>query len=233
MRSPVVIVEGLIASGKSTLTTELGQALGSNALTLLEPDERDNANPYLAMFYGDMSRYAFTMQCHLLAKRYRMQLHAQWHAMSGAGPAVLDRSYYGDTCFARMLAQSGHMSKVEFETYQTLYHAMTASVLLPTVCVRMLVAPKTSQQRIVKRYEQREGRRAENVIDLDYLQALDKEIDHMAGVLRAQGVTVIDMPWDVDRDSPEQRQQAVAGLAARILALTPVDLFLDMHRRTT
>ena len=277
MHSPVVIIEGLIASGKSTLAVELGQALGPDCLTLLEPDERDNANPYLASFYADsilgrrpgmtesnaaeyaeaqrrlydaaaglkegtldhlnedygMHRWGFTMQCHLLAKRFRMQLRAQWHCLDDGGPSVLDRSYYGDTCFARMLAKSGHLTQDEFATYQTLYHSMTASVLLPNVCIRVLVDPKTSQQRIVKRYEEREGRQMENVIGLGYLQALDKEIDHMVSVLRHQGVTVIDMPWDVVRDTADQRAQAVAGLAARIQSLEPLDLFLDLHRRTT
>lgn len=231
-RQPVVIIEGLIASGKSTLALELGAALGDDALTLLEPDETDNANPYLGLFYGNKERWSFTMQCHLLAKRYRMQLQAQWHAMSGAGPAVLDRSYYGDTCFARMLARSGDMSDDEFATYRTLYHAMTASVLLPNVCVRVLVDPETSLERIMRRYEARDGRKVEAGIPLEYLQALDREIEHMVGVLRAQGVTILDMPWDVDRDTAAQRAQAVKSLAARIRALEPVDMFLDLHRRT-
>jgi deoxyadenosine/deoxycytidine kinase len=233
MRQPVVIIEGLIASGKSTLATELGKALGDEALCLLEPDEKDNANPYLALFYGEKERWSFTMQCHLLAKRYRMQLQAQWHAMSGQGPAVLDRSYYGDTCFARMLAKSGDMTDSEFGTYQTLYQGMTASVLLPNVCVRVLVDPETSQERIMRRMELREGRRSESAIDVGYLRALDREIEHMVGVLRAQGVTILDMPWDVDRDTPAQRAQAVKSLASRIRAIEPVDFFLDLHRRTT
>ena len=151
--------------------------------------------------------------------------------MSGLGPAVLDRSYYGDTCFARMLAKGGEMTTDEFDTYQTLYQAMTATVLLPTVCVRVLVDPETSQRRIAKRIEARSGRAPEKVIDLGYLQALDHEIEHMVGVLRAQGVTVIDLPWDTERETEEQRGQTVRALAARVRAIRPVDLFLDLHRR--
>ena len=228
----VVIVEGLIGCGKSSLASELGAALGAGCLTLLEPDERDQANPYLASYYEDPVRWGFTMQVHLLALRYRMHLRGQWHALNRGGPVVIDRSYFGDTCFIRMLARSGKVSPDEFETYRMVYHAMTASVLLPTACVRILVSPETAAERIRRRSELRTGRRCESVIDLDYLCALDEEITYMVGVLSRQGVAVIDMPWDVDRETPEQRQVAVRALAERIQRTRPADLFLDLHRRT-
>ena len=131
----VVLVEGIIGAGKTVLTKELGAALGPQTLTLIEPDEKNNANPYLADFYADPKRWALVMQVHLLQARFRMHLQAQWHAMNGYGQAVLDRSFYGDTCFARMLNRSGDLSDREFDTYKSIYHAMTASVLLPNVSV--------------------------------------------------------------------------------------------------
>lgn len=233
MKSAVIIVEGLIGSGKTHLSTELARALGTDCLLLLEPDEQNNGNPFLKVFYEDQARWAYTMQTCLLALRYRMHLQAQWHALNGQGCAVLDRSFMGDTCFARMLTKSGKMSADEFKTYSLLYQAMTASVLLPNVCIRVLVDPETSQRRIARRIEQREGRAPEKVIDLDYLKALDLEIEHMVGVLRQQGVTVLDVPWDAERDGADQRAQTVKSLAARIRGLQPVDAFLDLHRRST
>jgi hypothetical protein len=62
---------------------------------------------------------------------------------------------------------------------------------------------------------------------------LELEIDHMTGVLRSQGVTVLDMPWDTTRETEETRQAAVEALAARIRGFSPPDFFLDLHRRTT
>lgn len=233
-RHKVVIVEGLIGSGKTTLSRELGQAL--NALTLFEPDEKESnaqqGNPYLADYYNDSARWSFVLQVHQLQARYRMHLQAQWHAMQGFGHAVLDRSYFGDTAFARLQVKSGLMSQREFDTYSSLYQAMTASVLLPNVCVRVLASPEVCNQRVAKRMEVETGRKCETAIDLSYLQGLETEIDHMVNVLRSQGVIVFDMPWDTDRDTPETRASAVNALAARIAALTPPDLFLDLHRRT-
>jgi len=228
----VVIIEGIIGAGKSSLTRELGAALGNDTLVQMEPDDAGNANPYLSDFYSDASRWALVLQVHLLQARFRMHLHAQWHALSGRGHALLDRSYFGDTCFARLQLRNGSMSPREFETYRALYHTMTASVLLPNVCVRLLVAPEISKRRIESRLSAREGRKCESGISLQYLVDLDREISHMVAVLRTQGVTVIDMPWDVDRDSEEQRRHAVTSLACRISEQEPPDTFLDLHRRT-
>lgn len=231
-RGKVVIVEGLIGGGKTSLSRELAQSLGPNTLVLFEPDEKNNANPYLSDYYNDPKRWAFTLQVHQLQARYRMHLHAQWHAMQGSGNAVLDRSYFGDTAFARLQHKLGWMTDRELETYSSMYHAMTAQVLLPNICVRVLVSPETCNHRIAKRMESETGRACEQAIDLDYLRDLDHEIDHMVGVLRQQGVAVLDVPWDTDRDSPEARLSAVEGLANRIRSITPPDLFLDMHRRS-
>jgi deoxyadenosine/deoxycytidine kinase len=232
MRHKVIIVEGIIGAGKSSLCRELASALGENTLLLMEPDEKDQANPYLSDFYENPKRFALTMQVHLLQARYRQQLTAQWHVMSGRGHAVLDRSYFGDTCFARLQVKHGTMSAREFGTYKSIYHAMTASVLLPSLCVRLLVAPEISAERIQRRMEARDGRKCEAVIDTQYLRDLDREISRMGNILRQMGVSVIDMPWDVDRDTEESRRVAIMSLASRIQEQEPVDEFLDLHRRT-
>jgi len=236
-RHKVIIVEGLIGSGKTTLSRELGEALGANTLTLFEPDEKgadgkNMGNPYLADYYADPKRWSFVLQVHQLQARYRMHLQAQWHALQGSGHAVLDRSYFGDTAFARLQLKGGFMSQREFDTYSSIYQAMTASVMLPSICVRVLASPEVCERRVAKRMESETGRKCEQAIDLDYLRGLEQEIDHMVSVLRSMNVTVIDMAWDDARPDPENRCQAVRSLAARIEGLTTPDPFLEMHRRT-
>lgn len=227
----VVIVEGLIASGKTTLSRELGKALGPNTLVLAEPDEKEGRNPYLADYYSSGARWALSMQLHLLGLRYQMQLQAQYHVLSGHGDAVLDRSFYGDTSFAHLQLRQGLMTEREFETYSMLYRAMTAHVLLPSICLRVLASPVICTGRIVKRMERETGRKCESTVTLDYLKGLETEIDHMIGVLRSQGVTTLDVPWGAERDTTELREETVRDLAERVHGLRTNAQFLDTHRR--
>lgn len=227
-RCCVIIVEGIIGAGKSYLTQELGTALGPDTLIQMEPDEKGDANPYLADYYKNPDRWALTMQTHLLQARYRQHLNAQWHVLSGLGHAILDRSYFGDTSFARLQVREGHMTEREYRTYQSMYKVMTASVLLPNFCIRLLVNPVTSERRIAGRMKTQEGRVCERTISLDYLQALEREIDHMAKVLQGQGCEILNVPWDVEREDPEARNEAVQSLVSRINGYDPPDMFLDI-----
>ena len=237
MRSKVVIVEGPIGAGKSSFSADLGECLGENTLLLSEPDERQGGNPYLAAYYADPKRWAFTLQSHMLIARLNQQRLAQQHVMNGMGNAVLDRSFYGDTAFAHLQFQQGYMSETEFNTYTAAYRSMTSSVLLPAICIHLLVSPETSLARIQKRSAERPTRKFESAISIDYLRALNQEIEHMIRVLRNQGVRVIEVPWDEDRPSPADRKNAAAIIADKIHGATSMDFFditnemLLAHRR--
>lgn len=227
-----IIIEGLIAAGKTSLAIELGRALGDETtLVLLEPADGEHKNPYLVDYYSDQERYALPMQIWLLYQRYNMHLHAQYHVQNHAGDAVLDRSYFGDVSFARVQRKLGFMDERDFGTYLGVYHAMTRHVLFPAVCIRLLVDPKTSLYRINRRMEDRAGRKCESVVDIGYLQALDEEITITTEFLRSQGTMILDIGWDTDRETEEQRQQAVDGIIQRILSHTPPSIAAAIHQR--
>lgn len=232
MRGKTVFIEGAIGAGKSTLSKELAKALGPETLLCVEPDEKGGVNPYLSDYYEDVDRWSFTMQAHLLGLRFRMHLQAQWHCMNSGHDAVMDRSFQGDTAFARLQLKRGHMTQREFDTYRSLYHAMTASVLLPNFCIVLKVDPEVSARRILRRMQVQTGRACETTIDTEYLGQLNHEIEHMASVLQSQGVRVIEVPWNDDRETPEDREDVVATLVSQIRGYDPPDLFLDLHRRT-
>jgi len=153
MSGKVTIVCGPIGSGKSTLSRELAEALGRESLWLQEADEENKRNDFLADYYSDPSRWALTMQVHLLGLRFKQHQRAQWFVMDTGHHAVLDSSYWQDTAFARLQHRLGIMSDREFDTYAGLYRAMTASVLWPLAVVRILVAPATCYRRITQRME--------------------------------------------------------------------------------
>ena len=72
----IVIVEGNIGVGKTTLTCQLGTKL--NYRVFLEPT---SGNPYLAKFYEEPKKYALKMQLWLFRQRCRMYLKAVRHWM--------------------------------------------------------------------------------------------------------------------------------------------------------
>lgn len=236
-RCPVVIFEGGIGVGKSTLVKEVAEYIGPRALPLIEPVPEDGTNPFLETFYRDKKRWSFAFQISQLSPRMELQLLAQYWALSGRGPALCDRSFYGDTCFARMLnkakGEDGEplMSDMEFAIYKKTYQTMTSFVMLPSLCVRLMASPETQAERIKRRAEANPERECEATVDADYLRALEDEIAHMVHVLKQQGTEVVDVLYDVELMNRDDRAQVVKSLADRILSWKPRDSFLDLHRR--
>ena len=67
----LIIIEGQIASGKTTLTKNICSKL--NFKPMFEPVE---TNPYLEKFYKDKERWALEMQFWFLVKRFEMHNEA-------------------------------------------------------------------------------------------------------------------------------------------------------------
>ena len=156
-----ISIAGLIGAGKSTLATALGKA--TNLPVYYEPIAEAETNRYLEDFYGDMKKYSFPLQIHLLNKRFRQQQEIVW---SGIG-AVQDRSIYEDAVFARMLADDGLMDPRDYETYLSLFSTMARFMQRPDVIVYLDVSPEESLRRIHLR-----KRESESGIPLDYLVKL-------------------------------------------------------------
>jgi tRNA A37 threonylcarbamoyladenosine biosynthesis protein TsaE len=80
----VIIVEGNIGVGKTTLTCQLGRKL--NYRIFLEPTSR---NPYLTKFYNEPKKYALKMQLWLFRQRCMMYMRAVKHAMKSGTVCTL------------------------------------------------------------------------------------------------------------------------------------------------
>jgi len=203
-----IILEGLIGIGKSHFAKELTEVLGSDTLYFDEPTNENKENPYLDDYYKDPKRWAYTMQTHLLQRRYRAHLESQWHVMNGKGHAVMDRSFYGDVVFANVQKEDGFMTATEYDSYLDLYHCMTANVLYPNVCI-ILDAPLDT---IVERIKVR-NRSCECSIPIDYLSKLQSNICTMAEALQIKGTEVIKLDWSVNRPNKEDRLVEIQKVA--------------------
>jgi len=227
-----IIIEGLIASGKTTVARELAGALGPDTLLLLEPaDGEVNHNPYMDDYYKDPLAYSYKIQMFLLGTRYGFHKYAQNHVLSGRGDAVLDRSLYGDVSFAHVQRNMKLMDERDFNAYARIYRWMTMEVGYPDMCVRLLVSPETSLNRIQKRIGERDGRKCEDGINIEYLQMLDDEIGNITRFLQTQGVRVLNLPWDVEREDENARRESVNSLKTLIHSMQSYDPFELLHTR--
>lgn len=213
-QSGYVIVEGNIGSGKSTFSKHLVAALNRKGVraTYL-PELNETNNPFLAKYYADPKRYAFTMQEHLLGRRYATTQYAQWGALSGQGWFVMDRSYFGDLCFANVQQRQRIFEQDEFDSYVFNHKCMQTNIHFPTAAIFLRCDINKCKERIAKRMTEREGRRCECAIEDDYLRALQMEIDRLEQFMGRYS-RVISRDWndDIDTVALRNRADAIAGL---------------------
>lgn len=174
-------IAGPIGVGKSTLTRDLAAHLGFKAY--FEPVE---SNPYLEDFYEDMKRWGFTMQMHLLARRFAQHQELVWQRDS----AVQDRTIYEDTVFARLLHEGGFIDDRDYETYLDHFHVMLRYLVYPDIIVYLRCTPEVAARRIRAR-----AREAEREIPMTYLEELHLGYEAFAIEMRCHTV-VVDIDWE-------------------------------------
>lgn len=116
----VIMIEGPIAAGKTSLTELLSNRLESTPFY-----EPVSDNPVLPLFYEgnkavaagkwQTNPYAFLLQIFFLNRRFKMIKQAFKDDHN-----VLDRSIYTDQLFCKMNYDRGNMTKIEWETYRDL-----------------------------------------------------------------------------------------------------------------
>jgi len=105
-----IVVEGPIGVGKTSLTRLLAEAIG--ARQVLEVVEE---NPFLASFYQDPGRYAFSTQSFFLLSRFKQSQELGQGSLF-ARHVVADYLFDKDWIFASLNLQGD-----EWELYQDLY----------------------------------------------------------------------------------------------------------------
>lgn len=201
MNGGLIIVEGNIGAGKSTFAKKLAERLGGKYFA--EPDEKTNY--YLEDYYKEAggeimpAGYAFKMQIHLLSRRRRAQIHAQSQIRDlGRGFIVMDRSYYGDVCFANVQRQIGLFDARDYDTYIRLHTDMKVQLEPPAMAIFLEATPEVCKARITKRMSENAGRKIESGIDLGYLEKLNVEISKLADSL--EGKTIVKrLDWNDDK----------------------------------
>jgi len=156
-QSPLYIaVEGPIGVGKTTLVQRLAERF--EARIVLEAFED---NPFLARFYQDKERWAFSTQLFFLMSRFKQQQElAQPDLFS---PNLLSDYYLvKDRIFAELT-----LADQELALYERVYRSLATQILKPDVVVYLSAPLSTLLGRIARR-----GRDIEKNMDPDYLSEL-------------------------------------------------------------
>lgn len=182
----MIVVEGLIGAGKSTLTQQLSDHY--KARPFFEPVA---SNPYLSFYYQDPKKYALTMQFYLMSNRFDMHQKGIEHIWKTGEPCIFDRSIYGDYVFAKKNWLDGNMSELDLENYDKMRKVMFRFLMVPHITVYLKTDPEICLNRIKNR-----ERVCESDIPIAYLKGLDDLYKELIYDLKRRGSKIITLDWN-------------------------------------
>ncbi|RBP86079.1 deoxyadenosine/deoxycytidine kinase [Cytobacillus firmus] len=197
----VITIAGTVGVGKSTMTNALADALGFRTSF-----EKVDTNPYLDKFYADFNRWSFHLQVYFLAERFKDQKRI----FEYGGGFVQDRSIYEDTgIFAKMHYEKGTMSKVDYETYTSLFDAMVMTPYFPHP--DLLIYLEGSLDDILSRIQER-GRPMEQQTPISYWEEMHQRYDNWINSFNACPVLRLNInDYDII-----QNEQSIEPIVERI-----------------
>lgn len=196
-QNEMIIVDGVVGSGKTTLMNILLEELGVSGF-----EEPVADNPILGKFYHDRKRYAFPLQIFFLNRRFRMLKDAQEEKVS----SIMDRSIYGDVIFAKLLHDGGDMEEDEFNLYKELLANMLDHIEAPRLMIYLKCDVDTAMERIRKR-----GRDYEQIVERDYWERLNREYEDYFKAYNLSKLLVIETR-EYDLASSEEDRKKVVQL---------------------
>lgn len=200
MAKRFIALAGPIGSGKTTIAKLLSSRFG---LELFDEPVIDNR--FLAAYYGDMTRWSFTLQLEFLIKR------VAHHELIETVPksCIQDRTLLEDPeIFAKYLHGLGHMTDDELQLYLEYFERLNRHIRQPDKVIYLQCHDvDTLRRRIHKR-----GRKEEQAIDDDFLAGLNGYYTALPNVLK-QKHGLDTMTFDVthfDVHDPAQSDAFVA-----------------------
>jgi deoxyadenosine/deoxycytidine kinase len=174
----IISLDGNIGAGKSTLLAEIRKSI-PELRVVDEPVgqwtalKNNTGKNLLELFYEDKKRWAYTFQnCAILTRLKNIKEAVEDLDANGKGPQVIltERSVLTDKyVFAQMLRDSGDIDDLEWELYDSWFSIFSKQHQVNGI-IYLSTSSTTSKDRIHIRNRQGEDR-----IQLDYLNALDRQ----------------------------------------------------------
>jgi len=200
-------IEGGIGAGKSSLAKLLSENFGWECYLEPASAEDGEVNPYLQDYLQDPKRWGLEMQYYLLARRcFTVQKAFEVMMMTGK-PYVLDRTAYGDVCFAKVNFLVGNIDERGLRAYTYMRDGVLGNIIhIPTFTIFLDCTVDTLFRR--KNIRAREG---ENKYTREYFKLLQAQIEMLKLEMEEAGSTVITLDWndDVDYDKVADRSDIV------------------------
>jgi len=188
-----ISVEGLIGVGKTTFVNHF------SSLSTFKPlYESVEGNPFLSRFYEDPKRWAFTLQMYFLYDRYKNHC--------AEGNVLLDRSLYGDICFANILQKQEVLTSDEHYSYLDHFQVLESHTPPLDICIHLDISSEEALSRIHKR-----NRSFETSISLDYLNLLQDQLQLLPEYL-PHTTKYIRIPWT------EMNEEEIAQKVSEVIS---------------
>jgi deoxyadenosine/deoxycytidine kinase len=180
LKQKIIVLEGSIDSGKTTLGISLKDYLMRNAqgivnakLFVEEIDEKD-----LEKYINDKKKYAFTFQMSTMLNRIKVIHKAiEFTTSNDNALAIIDRGLLGDGSFARLHRDLGNISEYQLRCYEMCVNETLLCQMdrKPNLMIMLSCDMQTLLARIKCR-----GRQCEKAYDESYLNTLINQHEILA-----------------------------------------------------
>lgn len=136
-----IVVDGMTASGKSTLVNLLAAELNLRIMPEMFEDPFE-----LLPRYAYDPKWCLPMQLNFLVTRY-----SQYMVASEGTDYILDRSIFSDKVYADLYYQMGHLDEDQYSSYVNLHNSLIRNTPKPQCMVFLTCAFDEVMRRIHKR----------------------------------------------------------------------------------
>jgi deoxyadenosine/deoxycytidine kinase len=150
----LIVVEGPIGVGKTTVAEALSRELGARLVR-----EEVEENPFLNRFYKDMRAFAFQTQLYFLLSRYRQQQELQQQDLFRKG-TVADYLFAKDRLFAYLT-----LDEEELKLYERMHGMLNERIPRPDLVIYLQASVEVLLERVRGR-----GRPYERAVSREYLE---------------------------------------------------------------